>query len=113
MFGKYDRGPKKMESTETLYVIVELFMITHNHMVSPIVHDGCIPRSVNSNIISYLFGFTTFTFLQNGPKSHIASFVHGPDDENGMNLPLFNFFVYCRKQYYLFFNKCINNFILI
>jgi len=23
-----------------------LFVITDNHMVSPIVHDGCIPRSI-------------------------------------------------------------------
>jgi hypothetical protein len=72
-------------------------------MVSPIVHDGCIPMSINSKIMSYLFGFTTFTFLQNGPESHSASSVQGSDGENGMYVPLFNFFVYCIKQYYLFF----------
>jgi len=44
--------------------------------------------------MSYLFGFTTFTFLQNGPESHSASSLQVSDGENGMYVHLFNFFLF-------------------
>jgi hypothetical protein len=44
--GKYGRGQKKMGNTETLYIIVELLLITNNYVVSTSVHNRCIPRRV-------------------------------------------------------------------
>ena len=61
--------------------------------------------------MSYLFGFTTFTFLQNGPESRSMSSVQGSDGENGMYLPLYNFF--CLFPTALLFIFLINAYIIL
>lgn len=79
-------------------------MITNNVMVSPSVQDGCIPRSgyITEKLYVTCLVSPPLIFVENGPKTHIASYMQGPDSENGMYLPLYNFFVLCIKQYYLF-----------
>ena len=83
-------------------------------MVSSSVQDGCIPRS---GYITEKFYITCLVsppliFFENGPKSHIASYMQGPDSENGMYVPLFFCSLY-KAVLFIFINKWINNFIII